>query len=138
MVLSPCCWVQNTRWSRFIAASRTPSIVDLMRSKGAGRGDGGRSSPRWQVSARWLAGPIGNTVAAALLAVALRLPFLSVPLAPDEGGYLLVASNWHDDGPYSYGRIFVDRPPFLLLIYRLAVAFGGGPARCESSAASSW
>ncbi len=82
-------------------------------------------SRRWRIGAGWRASSVGITVVAALFAVALRMPFVSVPLAPDEGGYLLVASHWHDDGPFSYGRIFVDRPPILLLLFRLASWWGG-------------
>jgi hypothetical protein len=63
--------------------------------------------------------------AAVLLGVALRLPFLTDPLEPDEAGYLLVARQWHPLDPHLYGRLWVDRPPLLILLFRLAD--GSGP-----------
>ena len=62
---------------------------------------------------------------AALLAVGLRIPYLTHPLSPDEGGYLLVARQWDGAGSYFYGELWVDRPPLLLGFYRLADALGG-------------
>ena len=59
------------------------------------------------------------------MAVGLRLPFLGRLAFPDEGGLLVVASRWHDDGSTLYGRLFVDRPPVLLLFFRLADLLGG-------------
>jgi 4-amino-4-deoxy-L-arabinose transferase-like glycosyltransferase len=58
------------------------------------------------------------------LVVALRLGYLVGPLFSDEAGYLLVAQDWHAGGPNLYGRYFVDRPPLLLALYRLAVVTG--------------
>lgn len=67
----------------------------------------------------------GLAVAAAvLLGVLLRLPFLDDPLEPDEAGYLLVARQWHLLDPHLYGSLWVDRPPLLLLLFRLADAWG--------------
>ncbi|MEZ5097213.1 MAG: hypothetical protein R2731_14585 [Nocardioides sp.] len=37
-------------------------------------------------------------VGAALAAAALRLPMLAALPAPDEGGFLLVAGQWHAHG----------------------------------------
>ncbi len=68
----------------------------------------------------WL--PVGLAV---LLTVALRLPLIGVPIYPDEGGYLLVAHYWGSGGRYLYGGLFVDRPPLLLAVFRLADALGG-------------
>jgi hypothetical protein len=62
--------------------------------------------------------------AAALLGVALRLPFLADPLKPDEAGYLLVARQWHLFDPVLYGRLWVDRPPLLLLLFGVADSWG--------------
>jgi hypothetical protein len=62
--------------------------------------------------------------AAVLLGVALRLPFLTDPLEPDEAGYLLVARQWHLLDAHLYGRLWVDRPPLLLLLFQLADAWG--------------
>lgn len=63
----------------------------------------------------------------ALGAGLLRLPFVGMPLAPDEGGYLLVASQW-SPGTSTYGDYFVDRPPLLMAIFWLADLLGGGTA----------
>lgn len=72
-----------------------------------------------------LSGVTAATGFAALLAVGLRLPFLGDSVHADEGGYLIVAGQWHPGGPFSYGDLFVDRPPLLLLIYRVAYLAGG-------------
>ena len=55
----------------------------------------------------------------ALIALALRAPWLHAPLTRDEGGDAFVATSWHH-GPFAYGSYFLDRPPLLLLLYRLA------------------
>lgn len=72
-----------------------------------------------------LGSPVCVTAAAVLLAVALRLPFVQHAAYPDEGGLLLVAQHWHDGGPRLYGRLFVDRPPALVLFWKLALTLGG-------------
>lgn len=68
--------------------------------------------------------PAMEVAAVAVAAMGLHALFLGVPLAPDEGGYLLVARQWHGGGPFLYGQFFVDRPP--LLIATFAVAGLGG------------
>jgi hypothetical protein len=60
--------------------------------------------------------------AAAALAWA---PFVTAPLSPDEGGFLLVASQWQPGGSL-YGHYWVDRPPLLITIFDLAAHAGGG------------
>ncbi len=72
--------------------------------------------------------PMMSIAAAVVLATAVRLLFLGVPVYPDEGGYLLVARHWGLGGPFPYGNYFVDRPPLLLAFFRLADALGGVPA----------
>ncbi|MGC4112903.1 MAG: hypothetical protein QM747_21295 [Nocardioides sp.] len=62
---------------------------------------------------------------AGVCAVALRLPFLHDAPFSDEGGLLVVAGQWHGGGPYLYGSLFVDRPPLLLLFFKLSEIFGG-------------
>jgi hypothetical protein len=59
----------------------------------------------------------------ALAALLGWLPFLWRPLSPDEGGYLIVASQW---GPGSslYGDYWVDRPPVLIGLFALADGVG--------------
>jgi hypothetical protein len=72
---------------------------------------------RTQRTAWWVAG-IG------LIAVCARLPFLARPLSPDEGGFLLVASQW-SPGRSLYGDYWVDRPPLLIDFFVLADRLGG-------------
>ena len=55
-----------------------------------------------------------------LAVVAVRVGYLFASLGSDEAGYLLVARHWHLHGPDLYGRYFVDRPPLLMGIFRLA------------------
>ena len=67
----------------------------------------------------------GATVVIAAIAVLARIAFVHDPPSPDEGGYLVVAKNWDDEGPFTYGHLFVDRPPLLLLTFRVADLLGG-------------
>ena len=66
----------------------------------------------------WVAG-----VATAV--VGLRLLLVNRPPTPDEGGFLVVASQWHVGGTSLYGNYWVDRPPLLIGIFRLADLTGG-------------
>jgi hypothetical protein len=50
----------------------------------------------------------------------VRVSYVPRPLRNDEGGYLLVARQWHTGGEFLYGDYFVDRPPLLLLIFKVA------------------
>ena len=61
----------------------------------------------------------------AVLAVALRAPFLGTPLGVDEGGLAFVAEHWARHGSSLYGAQWLDRPPLLVLLVRVAVAAGG-------------
>ena len=63
-------------------------------------------------------------VALALLAVAARVPFLTRPLSPDEGGFLLLAGQW-SPGSSLYGDYWVDRPPLLIGLFGIADLLGG-------------
>lgn len=69
--------------------------------------------------------PAWTTVAAATLAVVGRLPFLDRAPGPDESGFLLVGGQWNGAGSSLYGHYFVDRPPLLVSIFRLAATWGG-------------
>lgn len=60
----------------------------------------------------------------AALAVALRCPFINVPLGIDEGGDSFVARAWGSTEGSMYGMSWLDRPPLLVLIYKVG-AFGG-------------
>ncbi len=67
-------------------------------------------------------------VAGVVVAVlVLRLGYVVGPLFSDEGGFWLVAQDWHAGGPHLYGHYFVDRPPLLMALYRLAVLTGWPP-----------
>jgi hypothetical protein len=61
----------------------------------------------------------------ALGAVGLRLPLLSHPPSPDEAGFLLVGGQWHSGGTSLYGGYWVDRPPLLITLFRIAADAGG-------------
>lgn len=52
-------------------------------------------------------------------------PYAGRPLSPDEGGLLLLASQW-SPGASLYGDYFVDRPPGLIALAAVADAAGGG------------
>src|SRR5688500_7904566 len=56
----------------------------------------------------------------ALLALALRAPFLRGDLGSDEAGLLLVVRGWGPGEDRLYGEHWVDRPPLLLAYYWLA------------------
>lgn len=56
--------------------------------------------------------------------VLFRVPLVGGPLHTDEAGYFLVAQGWHAGGPNLYGHYFVDRPPLLIALYRVAVLTG--------------
>ncbi|MCW2833210.1 MAG: hypothetical protein JWN68_1163 [Nocardioides sp.] len=60
----------------------------------------------------------------ALLTLTVRMPFAIDPLSSDEGGLLLVASQWRP-GTSLYGNYWVDRPPLLLDFFSLANTLGG-------------
>jgi hypothetical protein len=60
-----------------------------------------------------------------LLAVTLRALSLGALVYPDEGGLLLVARQWHQGSPGLYGHLWVDRPPLLLVFWKLGDLLGG-------------
>ena len=62
---------------------------------------------------------------AAALAVLVRLPMLGRPPGPDEAGFLMVGQQWHGAGSSLYGDYWVDRPPLLITIFRVAAELGG-------------
>ena len=59
-----------------------------------------------------------------LFTLAVRVPFLTKPLMPDEAGLLIIAHNWAE-GPYLYGDYFVGRGILLVAVYALADLLGG-------------
>ncbi len=60
-----------------------------------------------------------------LLGLVLRLPYGHVALGVDEGGVAWVARQWTSGHGSLYGGQWLDRPPLLVALYRLADA--GGP-----------
>jgi hypothetical protein len=70
-----------------------------------------------------VAGRVVWTVAA--LAVAVRLPFVNTPAGADEAGFLQVAHQWAPRGGSLYGHYWVDRPPLLITLFRVADLTGG-------------
>ena len=62
-----------------------------------------------------------------VFAAALRLPFVNNPLQADEGGFLMVAGQWQGRGTALYTDQWVDRPPLLLLVFKLASVLGAEP-----------
>lgn len=79
---------------------------------------------------RKLAAPGRTTLlvvlAAAALAVLLRLPFFGAPLTADEGGYAEAARLW-GHGATLYRDIWVDRPQGLILVFRGVLQLGSSP-----------
>jgi hypothetical protein len=73
---------------------------------------------------RWRLVTVAGALVAALGACLGWIPFVHKPLSPDEGGFLLVASQW-SPGSSLYGNYWVDRPPLLIGIFRLAHSLGG-------------
>lgn len=66
-----------------------------------------------------------SAAAGVALGILLRLPWFDAPLGRDEGGVSLVARSWHGSHPFPYGPYFLDRPPLLVLAFRLANDAGG-------------
>lgn len=60
-----------------------------------------------------------------LVVVAVRARFFFSPMAIDEGGYLAVARAWFR-GADLYGKVWVDRPQGLLVLYGLLDRVGLG------------
>lgn len=69
-------------------------------------------------SLRW------TVLGAVALTVAAHLMFLGTTPGADEGGYAVVAHYANDPGPYLYGPTFVDRPPLLIALFRMAGSIG--------------
>jgi 4-amino-4-deoxy-L-arabinose transferase-like glycosyltransferase len=69
-----------------------------------------------------------------LIALLLRVPWLSAPLGRDEGGIALLAQHW--GGGSLYGEYWLDRPPLLILLFKLAVLGGADGVRALGAAAA--
>ncbi|MDQ3703034.1 MAG: glycosyltransferase family 39 protein [Chloroflexota bacterium] len=70
-----------------------------------------------------------------LISVGLRLPFLSVPLITDEGGYAYIA-YWMGRGLALYRDLWFDRPQGIFLVYAAILnAFGDSTEAIRLAAA---
>jgi hypothetical protein len=72
-------------------------------------------------AARWTLG------GCLLIVVLMRVPWLAAPLGRDEGGIALLAQHW--GGGSLYGGYWLDRPPLLILLFKLAVLGGADGVR---------
>src|SRR5215831_16298460 len=69
-------------------------------------------------SPRIISNPVISFSIIALLAVIVRIPFLSVPLMSDEGGYGY-AAYWWSKGLHLYDELWFDRPQAIFVLYRI-------------------
>jgi hypothetical protein len=90
-----------------------------------------RPRPRSERARTWWA--LGGCVALTLL---LRLPYLSTALGRDEGGLSYMAQHWSSGHGQFYGPYWVDRPPLLLLLFKVAVAGGQDGVRALGAVAA--
>jgi 4-amino-4-deoxy-L-arabinose transferase-like glycosyltransferase len=68
----------------------------------------------------------GLVLAVALIVcLGLRLLYIDFPLGTDEGGVAFIAKAWGTGHGSLYGAYWLDRPPLLVALYKLAVL--GGP-----------
>lgn len=89
------------------------------------------SSPSRRLA--WLVGAVGVVLAA----VALRLPYLDVPISADEGGYA-TAAYWWARGDTLYQNITITRPQGIFAIFRLIDTLGLGTVRGIHLFAAAW
>jgi 4-amino-4-deoxy-L-arabinose transferase-like glycosyltransferase len=64
-------------------------------------------------------------VAAVVLSLLLRAPFLGLPMVADEGGYAYVADRWLDGEGRLYQDVWVSRPQGIVLLYGLVLQAPG-------------
>lgn len=85
-----------------------------------------RTSRRWLRNGKpgWRS-PVPSVLIAVGLALALRIPYVGRPASADEAGFLSVARGWHAGGSSMYGQLWVDRPPLLIVFWRIADVLGG-------------
>lgn len=70
------------------------------------------------------------------ISVGLRLPFINVPLGVDEGGDSFVARTWDTTQGSMYGGSWLDRPPLLVMLYKVGVLGGDLGVRLLGMAAA--
>jgi 4-amino-4-deoxy-L-arabinose transferase-like glycosyltransferase len=99
---------------------------------------------RQAVAARpapWHRTSAGRTTGAVLLAalvgcLALRLPYFRLPLGIDEGGVAFIARAWGSGHGSLYGAYWLDRPPMLVALYKVAVLGGATGVRILGAVAA--
>ena len=79
----------------------------------------------------WLA-----PVACVLLALALRAPYAGTALGSDEGGIAFIARQWPGGHGSLYGAYWLDRPPLLVGLFKLAEPGGDAGVRALGAAAA--
>jgi hypothetical protein len=106
-------------------------ITFVERVAGASKMGPGVAGEAVALIARWRLGEVvawlrrhAPVIGMVVLAGLLRAPFLHRPLSSDEAGFLTLAGQWHH-GTSLYGDYWVDRPPLLILLFRLAALTGG-------------
>lgn len=82
-------------------------------------------APRALAVRTWLTSPVLWIAAGILLTLSLRLPYFDAALGRDEGGDTMVALAWSHSSPFAYGPYFLDRPPLLMALFRLAAKADG-------------
>jgi hypothetical protein len=108
-------------------AQRTRDAFGPRRPPALGRGPAGdvRRVPSWG----WVAGCV-------LLTLALRAPFLGVALGRDEGGITYIARQWPGGHGSLYGAYWLDRPPLLVGLFKLAGLGGDAGVRALGALAA--
>ena len=64
--------------------------------------------------------------------VGLRLPYIGFPLGTDEGGVAFIAKAWGTGHGSLYGAYWLDRPPLLVALYKLAVPADRPGSACSA------
>jgi 4-amino-4-deoxy-L-arabinose transferase-like glycosyltransferase len=108
-----------------LRADKSPRARRTQPAAAGGRSSLGAShadSARRHSTALWIAGGV-------LVALLLRSPWFDAALGRDEGGVAMVARAWSHSGPYTYGNLFLDRPPLLVELYRVFGAHGDAGIR---------
>ena len=106
-------------WVRAVAAP--PSVAQRVRLQGL-------PAVSERLGAWWTLG------GCLLIALLLRVPWLSAPLGRDEGGIALLAQHW--GGGSLYGEYWLDRPPLLILLFKLAILGGADGVRVLGTVAA--
>ena len=78
----------------------------------------------------------GGSPAASCSRSPCALPFLGVGLGKDEGGVAFIARNWPSGHGSLYGSYWLDRPPLLVALYKLAVLGGDRGVRVLGAVAA--